>query len=706
MAWIYPVIWLLCVYECWGLAIPRTPPEAPLHGQLQSPLYPQPYPASLSEQWDLSVPEGYRIKLTFLHLDVESSQDCYYDSVTVMYKRKVLGKFCGQKNSIEGQHPGNEPILSPGNQLAVVFQTDDSNAGPHQNIGFSAFYQAIDVDECALPEPDDDSGPLCSQICHNTLGSYMCSCHHGYELRPDQRTCDLHCGGGLFSEPEGVMSSPGYPQPSPHGLACQYHISVEPGFIVTLNFTGLFHIESLEGDSQNCPFHWLQVSVPGKDPMKLCGQKSPGVIRTQSHSVELAYHTDQQGLSFGWHLQYSTQRVQCESPNGIANGKVTPNLPQYLYRDYISVLCDVGYKLMMGGEEIPSYFSTCQNDGQWHIPLPECHMIDCGNPIALLNGKISFLSGTENKYLSVIQYHCNDPYYSLANGAIVNYTCTAGRRWKDHQSNYIIPTCFPVCGRPQVTLSGHQRVLGGADAPAGAVPWQVYLKIHGFGGASVIGDQWLLTAAHNVVQIKTKVVANAEEIEAYVGKNDVRENNATSRLWIASVHPHPHYDSSSGHNFNNDIALLKLREPITFNKFVMPLCLPAEGDKYESGKIGVVSGFGRTDQNTLSETLKYVELPLVDQSTCRKGFDTLEKTDKPIPDLTDNMFCAGFSMGGKDTCGGDSGGAFAIRQPDGPYWAAGIVSWGIGCGKRGVYGVYTRVNNYSDWIKKTMKAAE
>lgn len=61
----------------------------------------------------------------------------------VMYKLKVLGKFCGQKNSVEGHHPGNEPILSPGNHLDVIFQTDDSNPGPHQNIGFSAFYQAI-----------------------------------------------------------------------------------------------------------------------------------------------------------------------------------------------------------------------------------------------------------------------------------------------------------------------------------------------------------------------------------------------------------------------------------------------------------------------------------------------------------------------------------------------------------------------------------
>ena len=74
-------------------------------------------------------------------------------------------------------------------------------------------------------------------------------------------------------------------------------------------------------------------------------------------------------------------------------------------------------------------------------------------------------------------------------------------------------------------------------------------------------------------------------LKAYVGTNDVRELNET-HLRIASVHPHPQYDSSSGINFNHDIALIKLHEPLTFNKFVMPLCLPEDGDKYKTQTLG------------------------------------------------------------------------------------------------------------------------
>lgn len=40
--------------------------------------------------------------------------------------------------------------------------------------------------------------------------------------------------------------------------------------------------------------------------MKLCGGKSPGLISTHSNTVTLDYHTDNDGQSSGWSLDYST----------------------------------------------------------------------------------------------------------------------------------------------------------------------------------------------------------------------------------------------------------------------------------------------------------------------------------------------------------------------------------------------------------------
>ncbi len=37
---------------------------------------------------------------------------------------------------------------------------------------------------------------------------------------------------------------------------------------------------------------------------------------------------------------------------------------------------------------------------------------DCGEPEPLLNGEVIF----QDQYRSVFQYHCNEPFYSLAEG--------------------------------------------------------------------------------------------------------------------------------------------------------------------------------------------------------------------------------------------------------------------------------------------------
>ena len=43
--------------------------------------------------------------------------------------------------------------------------------------------------------------------------------------------------------------------------------------------------------------------------------------------------------------------------------------------------------------------------------------IDCGEPEPLLNGGVTYLSGFQNHYRSVIQYYCNEPFYSFPEGA-------------------------------------------------------------------------------------------------------------------------------------------------------------------------------------------------------------------------------------------------------------------------------------------------
>lgn len=61
--------------------------------------------------------------------------------------------------------------------------------------------------------------------------------------------------------------------------------------------------------------------------------------------------------------------------------------------------------------------------------------------------------------------------------------------------------------------------------------------------------------------------------------------------------------------------------------------------------------------------------------------------------ITAGMLCAGLPEGGRDACQGDSGGPLTVANQ-----VAGIVSWGIGCARPNLPGVYARVPFYRNWI--------
>ncbi|CAJ1084517.1 trypsin [Xyrichtys novacula] len=155
------------------------------------------------------------------------------------------------------------------------------------------------------------------------------------------------------------------------------------------------------------------------------------------------------------------------------------------------------------------------------------------------------------------------------------------------------------------------------------------------------------------------------------------------------VVPHPEYNSTTN---NNDIMLVKLKAPVYLNSYVSIALLPRHGATIPEGRMCRVSGWGYTSPSggQIPSTLRTVKLPIVSTQKCNSS----ESFDG---DITENMLCAGYSIGGKDACQGDSGGPLVCEGR-----VYGIVSWGRGCGEAQYPGVYAAVAKYRRWIDNTI----
>uniref|UniRef100_A0A8C4WGV4 Complement C1r n=1 Tax=Gopherus evgoodei TaxID=1825980 RepID=A0A8C4WGV4_9SAUR len=665
--------------DLWLVLVISSPTPRKLFGEITSPNYPKPYPNNNISTWDITVPKGFVVKLNFWQFDLEPSESCLYDYVKITADKKDLGRYCGQLGSATGNHPGVREFVSKGNRMRMMFHSDFSNEENGTLIpykGFLAYYQAVGEYESSTPE-----GPLCQHLCHNYVGGYICSCRPGYQLQSDQHSCRVECSSELFTETSGYLSSPEYPLPYPAELRCNYSIRLDRGLAITLKFLEPFDID--DHQQVHCPYDQLKIQAHGREIGEFCGKVSPGSIETNSNAVDVLFFTDESGFSHGWSLECSPTGIRCPQPVPRDQFTLIKDLqPLYRFRDYFIVSCQTGYELM----EVRPSFSPPFCSLLHSSFLLFCRIVSCGDPKNLNNGAFNYVSEHgNNNYQSVITYRCKEPYYR------------------------IVTNRGSVCGKPDKPITGIQRIIGGSTAPPGSFPWQAKTRMVGMGGGALLGDRWILTAAHTIYPKQHDSVTEtdgrmslaevAEKMEVFLGHTEVNKIHELGNHPIRNVFIHRDYNPDDENNFNGDIALIELRDPVPLGPDLLPVCLPDASNStfYTNGYMGYVSGFG-VEKNVLADRLKYVSLPVGDQRSCKKWLQEKEVNGKGMV-FSENMFCAGSPSGGKDTCQGDSGSVFTVQDLESERWVAtGIVSWGIGCSKS--YGFYTKVINYLDWIKE------
>ncbi|CAH1153546.1 unnamed protein product [Phaedon cochleariae] len=209
-----------------------------------------------------------------------------------------------------------------------------------------------------------------------------------------------------------------------------------------------------------------------------------------------------------------------------------------------------------------------------------------------------------------------------------------------------------------------------------------------FCGGALITDTHILTASHCTQGL------TAPAIRVRLGEYDFgRRNETRSRdLLVAEIIEHENFELSS---YDNDIAILRLETPTSFNSYIWPICLPMRGREYVDETV-VVAGWGQQYfAGPLSEVLLQVEVPVWPQQKCVDTF---------VQKITDDNICAAGYEGGKDSCLGDSGGPLMYQLENGRWVTIGVVSWGIGCGNKDSPGIYTKVSNFLPWIIKNTMA--
>ncbi|NWR55875.1 KLK14 protein, partial [Bucorvus abyssinicus] len=221
------------------------------------------------------------------------------------------------------------------------------------------------------------------------------------------------------------------------------------------------------------------------------------------------------------------------------------------------------------------------------------------------------------------------------------------------------------------------RIIGGQPCSITRRPFQVAILKRGqiLCGGSLVGSQWVLTAAHCRQPIST--------VRVLIGTDSLRNRGGETRS-VSRFIVHPNYNSQRN---DNDFMLVQLNRPVQFGENVKKIRLatrcPVEGTRCS------VSGWGttRSPGAQLPQDLQCAAIETFGRDKCARAYGNA---------ITPNMFCAGVPQGGVDSCQGDSGGPLVCNGE-----LQGVVSWGMAvCGRRGQPGVYANVCRVTPWIRR------
>ncbi|KAL0881590.1 hypothetical protein ABMA27_001419 [Loxostege sticticalis] len=162
------------------------------------------------------------------------------------------------------------------------------------------------------------------------------------------------------------------------------------------------------------------------------------------------------------------------------------------------------------------------------------------------------------------------------------------------------------CGiqRPAV-----DRLFGGEAVSSNQYPWLAVVNAGStsFSG-SLVSDRHIVTAASPLYGLPSN------NVSVILGVRDRCGLGSAPVIGVESVIIHPGYSPTTS---DNDIALVRMNHPISFDNHISPICLPLSGSQ-RAGSVATVASWGNYSEDS-SCVPKVASLPILESQTCLTG---------------------------------------------------------------------------------------